>query len=121
MKLSDFGWSVNRGAELRTTFCGTPIYLCPEILVGDEYDESVDIWTLGVILYEMLFRSNPFRITCQEELANILNSPIAFDDSSVSDSAKEVIMACLSKKAADRPNIRELMLFEFVLRGHAAD
>jgi serine/threonine protein kinase len=81
----------------------------------------VDIWTLGVILYEMLFRSNPFRITCQEELTNILNSPVAFEDCTVSDSAKEVIMACLNKKAADRPNIRELMLFEFVLRGHAAD
>jgi serine/threonine protein kinase len=71
----------------------------------------VDIWTIGVILYEMLYRDNPFRITCQEELANILNSSIAFDDSPVSDSAKEVIRACLNKKAAERPNIRELMLF----------
>ena len=62
----------------------------------------------------MLFRNNPFRITCQEELPSILNSP-------VSDAAKEAIRACLSKKAADRPNIRELMLFEFVLQGHAAN
>lgn len=56
---------MHRGGSLRTTFCGTPIYLCPEILVGDEYDESIDIWALGVILYEMLFKSNPFRITCK--------------------------------------------------------
>ena len=71
----------------------------------------MDIWTIGVILYEMLYRSNPFRITCQQELANILSSEIAFDDTQVSDSAKEVIRACLNKKAVDRPNIRELMLF----------
>jgi hypothetical protein len=54
----------------------------------------------------MLYRNNPFRITCQEELANILNSPITFDDTAVSEPAKDVIRACLSKKAADRPNIR---------------
>jgi serine/threonine protein kinase len=58
-------------------------------LIGDEYDESVDIWTIGIILYEMLYRCNPFKITCQEELINILNSPIIFDESVyVSDSAK---------------------------------
>jgi serine/threonine protein kinase len=48
-------------------------------LIGDEYDESVDIWTIGVILYEIYNRSNPFRITCKDELINILNQPIYFD------------------------------------------
>lgn len=66
VKLCDFGWSVHRDANLRTTFCGTPVYLCPEILVGDEYDESVDIWTIGIILYFMFYKRNPFNITCRE-------------------------------------------------------
>jgi serine/threonine protein kinase len=79
VKITDFGWSVRRDGRLRNTFCGTPVYLCPEILIGDDYDESVDIWTIGVILYEVIYRSNPFRITCKEELINILNEPIHFD------------------------------------------
>jgi serine/threonine protein kinase len=65
VKLCDFGWSVKLGRHLRKTFCGTPIYLSPEILIGEEYDESIDIWALGIILYEMLFKSNPFKVTCQ--------------------------------------------------------
>lgn len=52
-----------RGSTLRSTFCGTPLYLCPEMLLGDEYDESIDIWTIGMILYEMLYKENPFGIT----------------------------------------------------------
>ena len=73
VKLCDFGWSVYRGSQLRTTFCGTPLYLSPEILVGDSYDESVDIWALGIILYEMVVGEGPFKITRSEELTKILH------------------------------------------------
>lgn len=90
--------------------------------MGDDYDESVDIWTIGVILFEMLFKANPFKITCQKELVHIIDSPIVFDDKiSISDSAKEVIKGCLCKKASERPNIRELMLFDYLLQGQAND
>jgi serine/threonine protein kinase len=38
VKLCDFGWSVYHGNDLRTTFCGTPLYVSPEILNGNSYD-----------------------------------------------------------------------------------
>jgi len=66
VKVCDFGWSVYRGSQLRTTFCGTPLYLSPEILMGNSYDESVDIWTLGIMLYEMVIGGSPFGITRSE-------------------------------------------------------
>jgi serine/threonine protein kinase len=37
--------------SMRETFCGTPIYVSPEILKGDKYDEKIDIWSIGILTY----------------------------------------------------------------------
>jgi serine/threonine protein kinase len=66
VKLCDFGWSVYAGETLRNTFCGTPLYVGPEILKGQEYDEKRDIWSVGVMMYEMVVGENPFKITKEE-------------------------------------------------------
>jgi serine/threonine protein kinase len=49
-KLCDFGWSTRVEAP-RFTFCGTLDYACPEIIEHREYDESVDVWCVGVLTY----------------------------------------------------------------------
>lgn len=42
------------------TLCGTPEYVSPEIILNREYDGAVDLWALGVMIYEMIFRRTPF-------------------------------------------------------------
>ena len=53
LKIADFGWS-NFKTDIRNTYCGTPDYLSPEMILGTNHNEKTDIWSLGVLLYELL-------------------------------------------------------------------
>lgn len=61
IKLCDFGWSSFYSNEMKTTFCGTLDYLSPEMKEKGQYDNSVDIWSIGVLTYQLLVGSAPFQ------------------------------------------------------------
>jgi serine/threonine protein kinase len=67
LKLADFGWSVHAPSSRRTTLCGTLDYLPPEMIEGKEHDASVDVWGIGVLLYEFLVGSPPFEESQQRD------------------------------------------------------
>ncbi|XP_072928048.1 protein kinase C delta type-like [Hemitrygon akajei] len=70
VKIADFGMCKENvfGDNRATTFCGTPDYIAPEILLGQRYGFSVDWWSFGVLLYEMLIGQSPFHGDDEDEL-----------------------------------------------------
>jgi len=54
VKIADFGWSVHAPRNRRKTLCGTLDYLPPEMIEGKDHDHSVDIWSLGILMFEFL-------------------------------------------------------------------
>jgi len=60
VKLADFGWSNFAGDKPRKTYCGTVDYLAPEMIDKSGHDEKLDIWCLGVLVYELLTGKTPF-------------------------------------------------------------
>lgn len=61
LKIADFGFARIVDSEaLATTMCGSPLYMAPEVLRGDPYTTKADLWSVGVILYEMLCGHRPY-------------------------------------------------------------
>ena len=97
IKLTDFGLSkmVKKQKDKAFTICGTPQYLAPEILSDDGYDSTVDWWSLGCVMYEMLVGKAPFRIPKGSYLtAELYKKKITIPEF-VTEEAKDLISSLL--------------------------
>lgn len=61
IKVCDFGTSRQVVPSGTMSVCGTPVYMAPEVLRGERYDESADLYSFGIVLWELLTRQVPFK------------------------------------------------------------
>lgn len=100
IKISDFGLAKTHENNLMTTQCGTPSYVAPEIIAGQGYNQQVDVWSIGIILYIMLCGFPPFYDDDPDKLFEIISQgKIVFPSphwDGISELAKDLIKKCLT-------------------------
>ena len=113
-KLTDFGWSnyIFNGIK-RTTLCGTPVYMAPEIIREQPHDEKVDIWCIGVLLFELTTGTLPFQGETTEALKNnILNLKISWPKD-INLDAKNLIIKILKIEPDQRISLTDIIQHDF--------
>ncbi|XP_018646792.1 serine/threonine kinase [Schistosoma mansoni] len=106
VKLCDFGFAKRVGHGKKTwTFCGTPEYVAPEIILNKGHDNSADYWSLGILIYELLTGSPPFTGTDPMKIYNVVLRGIdcvEFDPMNISRTATTLIKRLCAQNPAER-------------------
>ena len=108
--LADYGWSnFNMEGDVRKTFCGTPEYIAPEMLMKKGHDTRVDIWSIGILMFELLAGYSPFVAKTNQELyQNIKRLKIQWPKD-MPPLAKNLISKILKINPLERPTFDEIL------------
>uniref|UniRef100_A0A8D3CMA6 Protein kinase C n=2 Tax=Scophthalmus maximus TaxID=52904 RepID=A0A8D3CMA6_SCOMX len=108
IKIADFGMcKENMRDESRTaTFCGTPDYIAPEILLGQKYNSSVDWWSFGVLLYEMLIGQSPFHGRDEEELFQSIRTDNPVYPHCLAKDSKDILVKLFVREPEERLGVK---------------
>ena len=114
IKLTDFGLAKDiLPSESTNTFCGTSEYLAPEVVMQLPYSYPIDIWALGILTYEMLFRTTPFYDENKSKLFTNIVSAEPYFPPKLDFRIVDFIKKLLTKKASDRPTFEQMKSHPF--------
>mmetsp|Transcript_22057 Transcript_22057/g.89466 ORF Transcript_22057/g.89466 Transcript_22057/m.89466 type:complete len:343 (+) Transcript_22057:196-1224(+) len=116
LKIADFGWSVHAPNSRRTTFCGTLDYLPPEMVEGRDHDSTVDLWSLGVLMYEFLCGQPPFEAQTRNETYRRISRVDLVFPSHVSAEAKDLMSKLLAKDPSKRISLVKVLEHNWILK-----
>jgi len=122
IKLGDFGFSHQYeetvSGVVASTFCGTPYYLAPELWNNQRYSKKADVWSLGVLLYEIMALKRPFTATNMKGLMAKVNAgDYAPLPDKYSRELHDLVRFILVTDANQRPSIAEIFEQPYVRKG----
>lgn len=117
VKLGDFGIStvLQNTMACAKTVCGTPYYFSPELCQSKPYNNKSDVWSLGVILYEMCTLNRPFNAkSLRDLLKKILVGQYDPIPETVPTEIRQLCAALLQVNPAQRPSVNRVLESTFV-------
>ncbi|XP_033110518.1 serine/threonine-protein kinase ULK3-like [Anneissia japonica] len=118
LKVADFGFAQYVEREVNSeSLRGSPLYMAPEIILKDTYDAKVDLWSVGVIMFECLFGKAPFASKSYGELADKIKSkePIKIPSAiRISDICHDLMFRLLQRDPKQRINFEDFFNHKFV-------
>ncbi|EGC38640.1 hypothetical protein DICPUDRAFT_96852 [Dictyostelium purpureum] len=109
IKIADFGWSVHAPNTKRNTFCGTLEYLPPEVVENKGYDQTADVWSLGILIYEFLVGHSPFASDEEQRIFNNIKENEVHYPSAISTDAKDLISKLLISDPHQRISLKDVI------------
>ena len=125
IKLTDFGFSEQIDyISQQNICCGSPIYMAPEMILNRQYDEKIDLWASGIILYQMFYGYHPFKGLKDLDTLNVFmsqsNKPIRLyysDHTEVDIDAIELMERILTDRES-RITANEILESEWMMIGN---
>lgn len=94
---------------------GTPLYIAPELFEENGYSFPADIWSLGVVFFELMNFEIPFSATTYPQLINqILNQEIPKLNNIYSEGLRNLVTSMLERDISKRPTVNDLLQNEFL-------
>lgn len=121
VKIADFGFAIGLTGEesKRTSVVGTPYWMAPELIKGQQYDNKVDVWSLGITLVEMaegeppLYKEPPLRALL---LITVNPPPRLREPQKWSQSMNHFLARCLDPNPEKRSSAEQLLMHPFLQR-----
>lgn len=119
IKLTDFGLSDYESKKSKMIFCGSPMYMAPEIMMHESHGFPADLWSLGICLYELVYGRLPYenvreldelRISTMKGVIPFPNKP------KITHECMDLIARMLTINIADRITLHEILQHPWILK-----
>ena len=119
VKIADFGYAaqLSKSRAKRQTIVGTPYWMAPELIRGTEYDQKVDIWSLGIMLMEMLEGEPPYMSFPPLRALFLITTkgiPPLKEPEKWSPELKDFLSKCITQDPRARPDANTLLVHPFL-------
>lgn len=123
LKVGDFGFAQYlANSEERFAMRGSPLYMAPEILLDHKYDARVDLWSVGIIMYECLFGKAPYSSNSFQELAEKIKDrrPIEIPKNThITPECRDLLTSLLRHNPSERLTFEQFFSHEYLDLIHA--